>query len=27
LDYKFKKLPSHTQKSCRLIASTFNEPL
>lgn len=27
LDYKFKKLPKHTQKSCRLIASTFNEPL
>ena len=27
LDYKFSKLPKHTQKSCRLIASTFNEPL
>jgi hypothetical protein len=27
LDYNFSSLPKHTQKSCRLIASTFNEPL
>lgn len=27
LDYKFGNLPKHTQKSCRLIASTFNENL
>jgi hypothetical protein len=27
LDYNFSLLPKHTQKSCRLIASTFNEPL
>lgn len=27
LDYKFSKLPKHTQRSCRLIATTFNENL
>ena len=27
LDYNFSSLPKHTQRSCRLIASTFNEPL
>lgn len=27
LDYKFSNLPKHTQRSCRLIATTFNENL
>jgi hypothetical protein len=27
LNYNFTALPKHTKKSCRFIASTFNEPL
>lgn len=27
LDYKFSRLPAHTQKSCKMIAETFGEKI